>query len=374
MIMTQTTAILYDAYRALRARKMFWIVLGLSGLVVVAFASLGIDEHGLKFFVWTVSSSPTTNDMTPAMLYKITFTSIALEFWLAWIATILALISTAGIFPAFISSGSISVVLAKPISRVRLFLTQYVAGLLFVVLQVFVFCLASFLLIGIRGGEWEPGIFLAVPLVVCFFSYLFSVCVFLGLVTRSTVAALLLTLLFWFLLYGLNTTDNALMVFQIQEKHRAARLEWKIQARRKAPVNPVGLPSSQPTTQPASWTPDDDATSLVKERQRALDSAEKLGKVQQIIYRIKTFLPKTAETVKLTERVLISTADLPGVNEGQGRRDSGDGFHGPDQSSVARELAERSRSRSVGWILGTSLAFEFVFLALSALIFHRRDF
>ena len=34
----------------------------------------------------------------------------------------------------------------------------------------------------------------AVPLVVCFFSYLFSVCVLLGVWTRSTVAAILLTI------------------------------------------------------------------------------------------------------------------------------------------------------------------------------------
>ena len=36
--MTQTLAIFYDAYRCLNAKKMFWIVLGLSLLVVACIA------------------------------------------------------------------------------------------------------------------------------------------------------------------------------------------------------------------------------------------------------------------------------------------------------------------------------------------------
>ena len=74
-------------------------------------------------------------------------------------------------------------------------------------------------MIGLRGGAWEPGLFLAVPLVVCFFSYLFSVCVFLGVVTRSTLAALLVTLLFWFLVFSVGAAENLLLTFHTMDKH-----------------------------------------------------------------------------------------------------------------------------------------------------------
>ena len=185
--MTQTLAVFYEAYRSLNAKKMFWIVLILSALVAGVFACVGITERGLKVLVWQFDTDPlTTEVITPAVFYKFLFTSYGVGLWLAWFATILALVSTAGIFPDLINGGSINLLISKPIGRLRLFVTQYAAGLLFVTLQVGLFTLACFLVIGVRGGAWEPGLFVAVPLVVCFFSYLFCVCVLLGLVTRST--------------------------------------------------------------------------------------------------------------------------------------------------------------------------------------------
>ena len=43
MILTQTKAIFLDAYRELNAKTLFWLTLALNFLVVVLFASLGIN-------------------------------------------------------------------------------------------------------------------------------------------------------------------------------------------------------------------------------------------------------------------------------------------------------------------------------------------
>ena len=160
--------------------------------------------------------------ISPAVFYKQMFVYGGIGFWLSWLATILALISTAGIFPDLISSGVIDLFVSKPIGRLRLFVTEYAAGLLFVTLQVTIFSLGSFLVIGLRGGVWEPGLFVAVPVVVCFFSYLFSVCTLLGILTRSTVAALLLTLLFWLFVYGTGAAEQNVLMFETMAKHDAA--------------------------------------------------------------------------------------------------------------------------------------------------------
>src|SRR5439155_6423690 len=125
----------------------------------------------------------------PDAFYKFIFTAFAIPYWFGLFASVLALISVGGIFPDLITGGSIDLYLSKPISRLRLFLTKYVFGLLFVALQVFVFSAASFLVILLRGHAFEPRIFLAVPLVTLYFSYLFCVCAALGIATRSTMAA-----------------------------------------------------------------------------------------------------------------------------------------------------------------------------------------
>ena len=104
--MTQTLAIFHDAYRSLNARKMFWMVLILSGLVVGAFAFVGINEQGLNIFFWQFEHEFLNSDhVSPALLYKWIFVEIGISIWLSWIAAILALVSTAGIFPG--SSGAL---------------------------------------------------------------------------------------------------------------------------------------------------------------------------------------------------------------------------------------------------------------------------
>ena len=171
-MITQTIALFVDAYRELNAKKLFWITMMLSGLVVLVYAAIGINEEGI-FFLWFKIPTPVPIDSTtlpPAILYKQLFLSLGIKIWLAWVATILALVSTAGIIPEMISGGSIEMLLSKPISRWRLFLTKYATGLLFAALQVGAFTAASVLVIGIWGGVGEPGLFLAMRLVGVWFS------------------------------------------------------------------------------------------------------------------------------------------------------------------------------------------------------------
>jgi len=360
--MMQTLAIFRGAYRNLNARKMFWIVLALTVLLVAAMACVGISERGVSLLFWTVTATWTTEDTSRPVFYKFLFSEIGVNVWLTSIAGILALISTAGIFPDLVAGGSIDLVLCKPISRVRLFLTQYAAGLLFVGLQVGLFTGGSFLVIGLRGRSWQPGLFLAVPLVVCFFSYLFAVCAFLGVATRSTLAALLLTLLFWFLLYGLHSADVAIGAISAANERQAEVLSGEIRDLRQKVSNRRA--QSAPADDSAT-SKDNSVAALQKrlsERQErraeAIRQTESLNNARKILVGIKTFLPKTAETVDLLQRSLIRVADLPGIDEGGPRR----------------RLVAEMRERSVGWIIGTSLIFEAVILALGAWVFQRRDF
>ena len=226
--MTQIAAIFLDAYRELNSRRMFWISLILSGLVMCSLLLIGItDHHKLRIGFWE-TPLPIPPFMDLAQLLKGMFVTLGINLWLTWAAAILALISTASIFPDFLSSGSIDLVLCKPIGRLWLFVLKYFSGLLFVGLQVAVFAAAAFVIIGVRARHWEWGLFLAVPLVVIFFSYLFSVCTLVGVVTRSTIASLLVTLLFWLSLFATNFTDNLLMMPRVMNELYVERLEQRI--------------------------------------------------------------------------------------------------------------------------------------------------
>lgn len=388
-MLIQTWAMVVDAYRELCARKLFWITMGLSGLVVLVFAALGISAEGMTILWFTIPiDGVNTEILTTKMFYVGLFQTLGITIWLAWVASILALVTTAGFFPNLIEAGAIEVHLSKPISRTRLFLTRYLTGLLFVALQVGVFTVASFFVLGIRGGAWEPTIFLAIPVVIVFFSYLFSFCVLIGVLTRSTMPALLLTMLFWFMLYILNLGDVMLVGFRDGNaalvEARAARIERLETNTRKSIIEARALEGI------ADYEPTDEEIVasmpvIQRERDEQVGAEEDLASLRAWagrIYAVKTVLPKTAETIGLLDRWLLPDEEMAAAraraeaaeradDDGDEQTDAEEAREqGMDPEAVAAEL----RSRPVWWVVGTSLAFEAFVLLIAGWRFVRRDY
>jgi ABC-type transport system involved in multi-copper enzyme maturation permease subunit len=354
--MIQTLALFHAAYRELNARKLFWITMVISGLLVVAFAIVGINKTGLTVLWWEFEI-PMLNSrvLPPDVFYKQIFAYAGVPYWLAWLATILALVSTSSIVPDMVSGGSIDILLSKPIGRTRLFLTRYCTGLLFVIVQVTVFTLGCFLVIGIRGGAWEPWILIAIPLVVLFFSYLFSMCALVGLLTRSTIASLLVTILFWLFIFGANSAESVTLIGRTsaQMSLEYAQEEFEI-------AEEDGDPTMIPEVE--------------KNLAEAQDAFDTWDTVYQWFYWTKVILPKTNETIGLLERMLRQNAgmDIEATEEDENIR-----VFGPTRIS-RREFEQRVQdeidSRSVTWVLGTSLLFEAFILSFACWRFSRRDF
>ena len=376
--MNQTIAILIDAYRELNARKMFWISVILSGLFIGAFAIFGADETKLTFlsFEWPM---PMARTFYKAYLLKLALVSI----WLTWAAVILALISTASIFPDFIASGSIDLFLARPIGRLRLFLTKYLAALLFVILQATIFSICAYFVVGVRAGEWKPSLFLAIPLITIFYSYLYSVCVLLGMWTRSSIAALLLTILFWLLVFGLHFAEYGVLYMKLQI-NASAKIQDELVAdadaelvdirERKSALNMFGTLESGVREK---------REAAVKKGLELRESAVSWTKWHNILFAAKTALPKTSETVALLDRKLFESNELAMLDEEMRNQHRGRRPRIGDNEVSLRMRAERQAqldvqretlNRSPLWIIGTSLAFEAVVLAIAAWIFCRRDY
>jgi hypothetical protein len=314
--------------------------------------------------------------ISPIFLYKYAFSFFIVGLWLTWLATLLALVSTAGIFPDFVSSGSVDLYLSKPIGRLRLFLTKYAAGLVFVAFQVGIFTFLSFLVLGIRAGIWEPGLFWAIPIVVLFFSYLYALCTLFGVWTRSTIAALLLTLLAWFLFWGVDKVDRTVADFGQQMKMQHEMLEQRINRIDRVLAGQNGA-TSQMSPEQLSQLEAERASLVARQKAEVMPAA--LQTTQRVIFGIKTLVPKTRDTIVLLDRALFADQELKDLSkqdteaeelESQDRR----GRRGPDMGNIFSAELERDRKRSIWWIIGTSLPFEAVCLALAAWHFCTRDF
>jgi hypothetical protein len=380
--MRQTLAIFYDAYRELNSRRMFWITLVLSILLIVVLAMFGVDARGIRFLKWRFDQ-PHADAVYKAVLIKV----LLIDVWLTWGAAILALISTAGIFPDFLAGGSIDLYLSKPIGRFRLFLTKYAAGLLFATLQVTVFAVGMFLVVGVRLGQWMPSLLLAIPIVVCFFSYLYAVCVLVGVVTRSTVAAALLTLLAWVMFWGATKTESDVLMWSYAQQYRVSRFERRVAEDERQLKELEANPSITNAfgLRTTSLKSDEEKYRRLAADARQADAT--LARFHRLAYVTLTVLPKTGPTIDLLDRHLIRDREVDALSGGEdddanappgaprfGNADESVLYDLPAQMVGERKRRHALRIRPLSWVLGTSLGFEAVIFVWGAWVFCRRDY
>ncbi|MFT3685065.1 MAG: ABC transporter permease subunit [Phycisphaerales bacterium] len=338
--MIQTWAILVDAYRELNARKMFWIAMAISLLVVSVFLVLGINDRGLElgFWTWEVGEYATTKYIPRTLFYKTLFSFVGLTVWLGIGSTALALVSTSSLIPDFVSGGAIENMLSKPVSRARLFLTKYVAGLLFVILQTTVFVVASILIIGVRGGVWMWPLLWAIPLVTLSFSYLYSVSALVGVWTRSTLAALIAALALWGAVFATGYVEGKVLEMRLNAEFPVPLLEKDIEAR-EAQITKAKETSNDPADYAALERRLTEKKEELAKRQVQIASTVKW---HSYLYTAKTLLPKTSETRELVDRALATDKEMAklmdAAEERERQKGKGDIF-GTVDYKVARSLA-----------------------------------
>ena len=322
--------VLGDSMRLLRARALFWISLGISLLVAVVYLSIGFDEKGMSilFGAHHFGDGMLVKGSKEAELFYLgIFSKAIIGMWLSWIAIVIALISNAPIFPEFLAEGSAGMALSKPISRPQIFFYKFAGALLFLLVQTVLFAVIVFVAIRWRIGVWNPSVFWSVPIMILTFSYLYAVLALLGIKTRSVMASLLLTLLFWFICFC------SLLAEQIAYS--------------------AAIRGENPLT----------GMKLTAEDQAFWKTAYPWLRAPYAI------LPKPGETTALLDRWIVLG---DGQDLGGSTIDAISGRHGGMEN--LDEAKDDLTRHSPAWVIGTSLAFEAVILALACRMFSRRDF
>jgi len=401
--MTAILAILRESWLFLRSEMLFKVVMGLNILVIVAYASISFDDTGVSLFFGIThvdSDFVRAGTQFSPTLYLGIYSAFIVNFWLAWAASILALISTSSIFPSFLSTGSVELVLSRPTSRTTIFLTKYCGGLIFVMLQVGVFTLGAFLGAGWRVGEWDPAIFLAIPLITLFYSYLFCVNVLVGVITRSTLVALLATLLFWFGTFGIRTADDLVHRYAVVTETIVERTSSRVEELKREHDNAIAAGNQKDADDAAHWL-----AGPQEELDKAQSTLNQLRPWATTMDALRVVMPETARTIGLLHRELERDKDLTlqDLMTGRAFEDfedepqpdefdeywNSDPDEADDDDSHRRKrhrafnraerdatdaMAKRENAIPAWKIIGKSVIFEIVVLIIAIWIFRRRDF
>jgi hypothetical protein len=119
---------------------------------------------------------------------------------------------TAGFLPTFLEPGAAAVLLAKPVPRARLLAGKCLGVLAFVALQAALFVGGTWLALGLATGVWDPTYLVCAPLLVLHFAVFFSFSAVLAVATRSTVACVFGSIVFWLLCWALNFGRHSALV------------------------------------------------------------------------------------------------------------------------------------------------------------------
>ena len=228
--MRETLTILGDSLRLLRARKLFWIVIVISLLVGLFYASIGFNDEGFSmlFGLKQVPNDLVVNGSDfSKIFYLLIFTSFIVPHWLGFLAVLLALVTSCSVFPELMKEGSIETILSKPVSRWKIFAIKYLGMLGFMAVPLTMFCLIVFMAMGLRVGVWKVEIFYAVPLLTFVFSILYSFAVFVGVWTKSTLFALLATMLFWGGSFLLHVSENLIYEMGISPAKAGMEIDFE---------------------------------------------------------------------------------------------------------------------------------------------------
>ncbi len=132
--------------------------------------------------------------------------------------TLFGIAAIAFFVPQMLERGAADVVFSKPVSRLALLLSRYVAGLVFVGILTVVLVGGMFAGLWITSGYVEFGLLWSIPTLVYSFAVFHAISCTIGVFTRSSIAAILLTIVFM----PVNCAMNLWYESRAFDQHREA--------------------------------------------------------------------------------------------------------------------------------------------------------
>lgn len=177
----------------------------------------------LTYLWWETYTIPFFNKEQVDRLAK----ELVLVQIMGWIVGVFGMIAailvTSTIIPQMFEPGSINLLLSKPVSRSALFISKFLGACAFISLNVSLLIGGLWLIAGTRFGIWNHGILWCIPLFMFMFLIYYAVSALTGLIWKSAVISVVLTVLFWLACFLLDIGILWLNAEHI-ESHKLSRI------------------------------------------------------------------------------------------------------------------------------------------------------
>src|SRR6185437_1849789 len=137
----------------------------------------------------------------------------------ATITLLIGVVITGFFIPNMLRKGALDLIVTKPISRSALLVYKYLGGLSYMVILTVATVGGIWLVLALRSGYWDPSFLLLIPILTFTFAILYAFSTLVAVLTRSSIAAILLTCGFAFFLFVVGQAKLALDDFRADPKN-----------------------------------------------------------------------------------------------------------------------------------------------------------
>ncbi|MBK8945876.1 MAG: ABC transporter permease [Ignavibacteriae bacterium] len=125
----------------------------------------------------------------------------------------LSIFSASSFIPNMLEKGNIDLLLSKPISRTQIILGKFLGGVLIVFINIAYLIISLWILIGLKFSIWEPSLLHSILTITFTFASLYSLIIFIGILTQSSVLAMMLSYLIFFIFSPILSARDSIGYF-----------------------------------------------------------------------------------------------------------------------------------------------------------------
>jgi ABC-type transport system involved in multi-copper enzyme maturation permease subunit len=167
------------------------------------------SEIYLAYFGWKLGDPLAVSRSQVTPFIKSVLAGV-MNLFVGTLAVLAGILVTAPVIPHTFEAGAIDLLLSKPVSRWLVFLSKYVGGCAFILLNAAYFVVGLWLIVGLRFDLWSNKLLLCIPIFMFLFAIYYSVSAFAGVLWRNAIVSIVITVLFWAACFVVGTTKNVI--------------------------------------------------------------------------------------------------------------------------------------------------------------------
>lgn len=185
--------LLLNTFREAAAKKIFLGFFAISTLIILVFLFL-INVDSVDGMVNMMETSGEEGVKNLVIRFQVAMINISYILVITF-----CLISVASFIPSMLEKGNIDLLLSKPVSRSKIILAKFSGGVLLIFISLVYLIGFVWLILSIKSGFWHIPFLYSIFWLTLSFSIIYSLIIFIGLVSQSTILSILVSLFLVFI-------------------------------------------------------------------------------------------------------------------------------------------------------------------------------